>query len=80
MPSEVIRLETVRKQKPAHGVQDGAAIRRKEGMRNYERVREWREGKGREDKGRERKRTEGNQGKGREDEVRLDKNGRHFSP
>lgn len=50
-----MRIETVRKQKPVHGVQDGAAILRKERMRNYERVREWREGKGREDKRRERK-------------------------
>lgn len=73
VPCEVMRNETVRKQKPVHGVEDGAAILRKGGMRNYERVREWREGKRREDKGRERKRTKGNKGKGREGKGREGK-------
>ena len=43
-----MRTVTVRKQKPTHGGEDGAAVLRKEWMTNYERVREWGEGKGRE--------------------------------
>lgn len=46
VPTELMRTETVREQKPVRGVEGRTAILRKEWMKNYETVREWRKGKG----------------------------------
>lgn len=56
----------MRKQKLIHGEEDGAAMLRKEEMRDYDRVREW---KGKEEEGRERK---GRGGKMRRDYIRQE--------